>query len=216
MYSPALQRSPLATEAQYLLAKYIFETLGYRRYEWKCNALNAPSRRAGAALRLHLRRHASAQYLIAKGRNRDNAMYLDARQRMAGAQGRISSAGCRPTISPPTASRKISLAALNAAAERDDRVTDERVFAGAHTAAAVRAVLVRAARRRRSAITCWSVAIGWTIYDLTGSAFDLGLVGLIQFVPAVVLTLLVGHARRPLRPPPHRDRRRRRSTRSRR
>ena len=46
VYSPALQRTPLGTEAQYLLARYAFETLGYRRYEWKCNALNAPSRRA--------------------------------------------------------------------------------------------------------------------------------------------------------------------------
>ncbi|MGZ3311147.1 MAG: GNAT family N-acetyltransferase, partial [Xanthobacteraceae bacterium] len=45
LYSPALQRTPLGTEAQYLLARYAFETLGYRRYEWKCNALNAPSRR---------------------------------------------------------------------------------------------------------------------------------------------------------------------------
>src|SRR3974390_879944 len=44
--SPALQRTPLATESQYLLANYLFETLGYRRYEWKCNTLNQPSRRA--------------------------------------------------------------------------------------------------------------------------------------------------------------------------
>src|SRR5262249_42043535 len=41
VYSPALQRTALATEAQYLLARYVFETLGNRRYEWKCNALNA-------------------------------------------------------------------------------------------------------------------------------------------------------------------------------
>ena len=46
VYAPSLQRTPLATEAQFLLARYAFETLGYRRYEWKCNALNAPSRRA--------------------------------------------------------------------------------------------------------------------------------------------------------------------------
>ena len=46
LYSPALQRTPLGTETQYLLARYVFETLGYRRYEWKCDALNAPSRRA--------------------------------------------------------------------------------------------------------------------------------------------------------------------------
>src|SRR5689334_15638296 len=46
VYSPALQRTPLATEAQYLIARYAIETLGYRRYEWKCNALNAASKRA--------------------------------------------------------------------------------------------------------------------------------------------------------------------------
>ncbi|MGA8699086.1 MAG: GNAT family protein, partial [Xanthobacteraceae bacterium] len=46
LYSPTLQRTPLGTETQYLLAHYVFETLGYRRYEWKCDALNAASRRA--------------------------------------------------------------------------------------------------------------------------------------------------------------------------
>ena len=44
--APSLQRTPLATETQYLLARYAFETLGYRRYEWKCYALNAPLARA--------------------------------------------------------------------------------------------------------------------------------------------------------------------------
>ena len=43
----------MATEAQYLLARYVFEDLGYRRYEWKCDALNQASRKA-AELRVHL------------------------------------------------------------------------------------------------------------------------------------------------------------------
>ena len=43
-YSPPLQRTRAATEAMYLMARHVFETLGYRRYEWKCDALNAPSR----------------------------------------------------------------------------------------------------------------------------------------------------------------------------
>ncbi|MBI1204273.1 MAG: GNAT family N-acetyltransferase [Rhodopseudomonas sp.] len=74
LYSPQLQRTPLATEVQYLLARYAFETLGYRRYEWKCNALNAPSRRA--ALRLGFSfEGVLRQSLIAKGRNRDNAWF---------------------------------------------------------------------------------------------------------------------------------------------
>ena len=74
LYSPALQRKPLGTEAQYLLARYAFETLGYRRYEWKCNALNAASRRA--ALRYGFTYEGTfRQHLIAKGRNRDNAWF---------------------------------------------------------------------------------------------------------------------------------------------
>jgi RimJ/RimL family protein N-acetyltransferase len=74
LYSPELQRTPLGTEAQYLLARYIFEDLGYRRYEWKCDALNAASRRA--ALRYgFVYEGIFRQYMIAKGRNRDNAWY---------------------------------------------------------------------------------------------------------------------------------------------
>ncbi len=74
LYSPALQRTPLGTEAQYLLARYAFEMLGYRRYEWKCNALNAASR--SAALRYGFSYEGTfRQHLIAKGRNRDNAWF---------------------------------------------------------------------------------------------------------------------------------------------
>ena len=74
LFSPSLQRTPLGTEAQYLLARYVFETLGYRRYEWKCNALNAASWRA--ALRYGFTYEGTfRQHLIAKGRNRDNAWF---------------------------------------------------------------------------------------------------------------------------------------------
>ena len=74
VYSPALQRTPLGTETQYLLARYAFETLGYRRYEWKCNSLNAPSRRA--ALRYgFVFEGVLRQHMIAKGRNRDTAYF---------------------------------------------------------------------------------------------------------------------------------------------
>jgi RimJ/RimL family protein N-acetyltransferase len=74
LYSPALQRTRGATEAMYLLARYVFEELGYRRYEWKCNALNAPSR--AAALRLGFTFEGIfRQHMIVKGRNRDSAWY---------------------------------------------------------------------------------------------------------------------------------------------
>jgi len=74
LYSPALQHTPLGTEAQYLLARYAFETLGYQRYEWKCNALNAASR--SAALRYGFEFEGILrQHMIVKGRGRDTAYY---------------------------------------------------------------------------------------------------------------------------------------------
>jgi RimJ/RimL family protein N-acetyltransferase len=73
-YSPALQRTTAATEAMYLLMRRVFDELGYRRYEWKCDALNAPSRRA--ALRLGFRYEGIfRQATMYKGRNRDTAWY---------------------------------------------------------------------------------------------------------------------------------------------
>jgi RimJ/RimL family protein N-acetyltransferase len=74
LYSPALQRTPLATEAQYLTARYAFETLGYRRYEWKCDSLNAASRQAAQRLGLTFE-GIFRQHRIARGRNRDSAWY---------------------------------------------------------------------------------------------------------------------------------------------
>ncbi len=72
-YSPRLQRSPSATEAMYLLMKHAFE-LGYRRYEWKCDALNAAS--CAAAQRLGLSfEGVFRQATVYKGRNRDTAWY---------------------------------------------------------------------------------------------------------------------------------------------
>src|SRR4029077_13750033 len=72
-YSPRLQRIPAATEAMYLLMKRAF-ALGYRRYEWKCDELNAPSR--AAAQRLGLSYEGTfRQAVVYKGRNRDNAWF---------------------------------------------------------------------------------------------------------------------------------------------
>jgi RimJ/RimL family protein N-acetyltransferase len=74
LYSPALQRTPLGTEVQYLLARYAIETLGYRRYEWKCDSLNAPSRRAAARYGF-IFEGIFRQHMIIKGRNRDTAWF---------------------------------------------------------------------------------------------------------------------------------------------
>jgi RimJ/RimL family protein N-acetyltransferase len=72
-YSPALQRSPIATETMYLMMRWAFEA-GYRRYEWKCDALNAGSRRAAERLGLTFE-GIFRQATVYKGRSRDSAWY---------------------------------------------------------------------------------------------------------------------------------------------
>jgi RimJ/RimL family protein N-acetyltransferase len=111
LYSPTLQRTPLGTETQYLLARYVFETLGYRRYEWKCDALNAPSWRA--ALRYGFVYEGTfRQYMIAKSRNRDNAWFsmLDSEWQ---ARKRNFERWLAPENFDSEGRQKLSLAALN-------------------------------------------------------------------------------------------------------
>ena len=72
-YSPLLQRTPAATEAMYLMMRRAFE-LGYRRYEWKCDSLNAPSRAAAQRLGFSYE-GLFRQATVYKGRSRDTAWY---------------------------------------------------------------------------------------------------------------------------------------------
>ncbi|MEM7212775.1 MAG: GNAT family protein [Pseudomonadota bacterium] len=72
-FSPLLQRTVASTEAMFLMMKWAYEA-GYRRYEWKCNALNAPSRRAAQRLGFSYE-GVFRQAQITKGRNRDTAWY---------------------------------------------------------------------------------------------------------------------------------------------
>lgn len=72
-YAPRLKRSPAATEAMYLMMKQAF-ALGYRRYEWKCDALNAPSRAAAERLGFSFE-GVFRQATVYKGRSRDTAWY---------------------------------------------------------------------------------------------------------------------------------------------
>ncbi|MBM3541803.1 MAG: GNAT family N-acetyltransferase [Alphaproteobacteria bacterium] len=72
--SPALQRSTASTEAMYLMMRRVFDELGYRRYEWKCDALNAPSRRTAERLGFVFE-GIFRQATIYKGRNRDTAWF---------------------------------------------------------------------------------------------------------------------------------------------
>jgi RimJ/RimL family protein N-acetyltransferase len=73
-YSPALQKTPLATEAIFLEAKHVFDDLGYRRFEWKCDNANEPSRRAARRFGFVFE-GVFRQHLIVKGRNRDTAWF---------------------------------------------------------------------------------------------------------------------------------------------
>ncbi len=73
LLSPALQRTTAATEAMYRMARHVFE-LGYRRYEWKCNAENLPSRRAAERLGFTFE-GIFCQHMVVKGLSRDTAWY---------------------------------------------------------------------------------------------------------------------------------------------
>jgi RimJ/RimL family protein N-acetyltransferase len=74
LMTPNLQRTTAATEAMFLMARHVFDDLGYRRYEWKCNAENEPSRRA--ALRYGFSFEGIfRQHMVIKGRNRDTAWF---------------------------------------------------------------------------------------------------------------------------------------------
>ena len=72
-FSPLLQRTPAATEAMFLMMQWAFEA-GYRRYEWKCDALNLPSRRAAQRLGFSYE-GVFRQATVVKGRNRDTAWF---------------------------------------------------------------------------------------------------------------------------------------------
>ncbi|MFJ7356755.1 GNAT family N-acetyltransferase [Phyllobacterium sp. NPDC097923] len=73
-WGPLISRKPAATEAQYLFASYIFDTLGYRRYEWKCNNANEPSKRAAERFGFTFE-GVFRQHMVQKGENRDTAWY---------------------------------------------------------------------------------------------------------------------------------------------
>lgn len=73
-WGPQMARTRLATEALYLHARHIFEDLGYRRFEWRCNNLNEPSKRAAERFGF-LYEGTFRQHMIARGQNRDTAWF---------------------------------------------------------------------------------------------------------------------------------------------
>jgi RimJ/RimL family protein N-acetyltransferase len=73
-FAPTLQRTRQATEAIYLMARHAFDDLGYRRLEWKCDALNEPSRTAAVRFGFTFE-GIFRQHMVVKGRNRDSAWF---------------------------------------------------------------------------------------------------------------------------------------------
>lgn len=73
-WGPGIARTPAATEALYLFARHVFDDLGYRRFEWKCNNANAPSKRAAERFGFSFE-GVFRQHMIVKGENRDTAWY---------------------------------------------------------------------------------------------------------------------------------------------
>ncbi|MEP9372656.1 GNAT family protein [Mesorhizobium sp. KR1-2] len=73
-WGPVISRKPAATEAQFLFMQYAFDELGYRRYEWKCNNANLPSKRAAERFGFKFE-GIFRQHLVVKGKNRDTAWY---------------------------------------------------------------------------------------------------------------------------------------------
>lgn len=74
LWGPAIARSRVTTETLYLFASYVFDTLGYRRFEWKCNNLNEPSKRAAERFGF-VYEGIFRQHMVAKGKNRDTAWF---------------------------------------------------------------------------------------------------------------------------------------------
>jgi RimJ/RimL family protein N-acetyltransferase len=119
MYTQRFQKTDGATEAMYLMARHVFEDLGYRRYEWKCNALNGPSRRA--ALRLGFKFEGIfRQHMIVKSRNRDTAWFS-----MLDSEWPVRKANFERWLNPSNfdsnGNQKESLSVLNAANEEGRR-----------------------------------------------------------------------------------------------
>jgi RimJ/RimL family protein N-acetyltransferase len=128
LYAPALQRTAAASEAQYLFARHAFETLGYRRYVWKCDNANEKSK--AAAIRLGFvfeglfRRH-----MIVKGRNRDTAWFSILDEEWP-ARRTAFETFLDPANFDSEGRQKLSLSALNAQSCAADREKGDGARAG--------------------------------------------------------------------------------------
>ena len=114
LWGPAIARTRAATEALYLFARYVFDGLGYRRFEWKCNAANLPSRHAaerfGFLFEGIFRRH-----MVVKGQNRDTAWYAMTDEEWPGIRAAMER-WLDPSNFDPEGRQRMSLAQASAGA----------------------------------------------------------------------------------------------------
>jgi RimJ/RimL family protein N-acetyltransferase len=128
LYAPALQRSIAASEAMYLMARHAFEDLGYRRYEWKCNALNAPSRRAAERYGFAYE-GTFLNHMIVKGRSRDTAWFSMIEEEWP-ARRRAFERWLDPSNFDAAGGQKVALSTLNATTLVDGSATLRRAGRG--------------------------------------------------------------------------------------
>jgi RimJ/RimL family protein N-acetyltransferase len=118
-FAPALQRTRQATEAIFLLASNAFDTLGYRRLAWKCDALNEPSRRAAERFGFTFE-GVFRQHMVVKGHNRDTAWFA-----MTDGDWPLRRAAFKAWLTPgnfdPSGRQRASLSALRALIERESQ-----------------------------------------------------------------------------------------------
>ena len=113
LFSRRLQRTRAATEAVHLTMRYAFDDLGYRRFEWKCDTLNEPSRRA--ARRLGFRYEGRfRQHMVTKSRNRDTDWFSVTDREWPAGPGRPPGLAATRTTLMPTGRQRLSLSSLTA------------------------------------------------------------------------------------------------------
>jgi RimJ/RimL family protein N-acetyltransferase/GNAT superfamily N-acetyltransferase len=112
LWGPAIARTRVATEALFLFADYALDTLGNRRFEWKCNNANEPSKRAAERFGFTFE-GVFRQHMVVKGENRDTAWYamLDSEWP---ARRRAFERWLDPANFDPSGRQRLSLSALNA------------------------------------------------------------------------------------------------------
>lgn len=166
LWSPALARSTAATEAIALFAGHVFDELGYRRFEWKCDALNLPSRRAaerlGFAFEGIFRRH-----MVVKGKNRDTAWYAMTEDEWPQLQ-RAFAAWLAPSNFDATGRQRTSLADWTA---RSIAAGDDRLRRGFLNDVAALVAFQRAAyARTRETIGAEPLPLMWDYDEIARNA----------------------------------------------